>query len=428
MFNWQFTTKLFDGFTILRWTDFITPREYVEIEKHATQSILTYIIGKEYEERAKTNLDWNYIVKNNVLGLLSKIATSDIKSTLHARIKKADKNILNNLILDTYFEEKKAKYFADSTISYDEYKEYLEKKSIEFDKPEHKICYFCHKFATYREFCTLEPLNTLSPDIGNVKSEIESALKKFDEYSKDADNLILQKIFTDIRIKESSIYKIFSYFEKLRPQVRWAQTCRLPQTTVLGHSMYVAVLTYFAIRELNLSNTQILVDSFYAALFHDLPESLTRDVISPIKKSIAAHEQKNGQANQNIIAQFEYSEVNDNIISKIGDSEWKKHLEYLIGKEENSGGQNVIEPFEDRLGFNSSVLGKLIEYMDKISAFVEAKMSVEFGINSKELRKGIENTANYLKDKEYNYFVSQNDIRALKMNDFLFTIDGGYYE
>lgn len=405
MFSWNFAKKLFDGFTILRWTDFMRPTEFVQMEKSASQAILSYIIGKEYEERTGNSLNWRFIVESNIYSLLCKIATSDIKSTINGKIKKDHLAELTNYIIGFYFEE-------NGTCKYGNLidKKKLEKYIIGDDKEkiESEICYVAHKFASYREFCHLKIFNPLSPDKTRVENEISPAQLKT-QISDGCVRDILENLSDD----SDNLCLFYSYFEKLKPQVRWSQTCRLPQTTVLGHSMYVAVLTYFVIMELGVQNDadKVLVDSFFAALFHDLPESLTRDIISPVKRNIEKLEVK--------LAEYEYEEVTQKMTSKIYRKSWKKDFLYLLGKTSQKG--KKFNPFTDR----ASVLGNLIESLDKTAAFVEAKMSVELGVNSEELQKGLKYSVLAIKDKVYSY-KDKGDWRqsanTLNFNDFLASI------
>jgi putative hydrolase of HD superfamily len=55
------------------------------------------------------------------------------------------------------------------------------------------------------------------------------------------------------------------------------------------------MLTYFLSLEVEAANKDVIdnkrvVNNFFAALFHDLPEALSRDIISPIKKKDPAIE------------------------------------------------------------------------------------------------------------------------------------------
>ena len=44
--NKEFALKIFEGFSIERWTDMIRPFEVVEMDKAAERMVLSYIIGK----------------------------------------------------------------------------------------------------------------------------------------------------------------------------------------------------------------------------------------------------------------------------------------------------------------------------------------------------------------------------------------------
>lgn len=409
MFTWTFAKRLFDGFTIMRWTDFIRPCEFVQIEKSASQAALAYIIGKEYEERTGKKLDWEFIVGSNIYGLLFKIATSDIKSTVSNKIKK-DKDYLPQLktyVLGVYFKDGKCKYKPECLISSNEFARYIEQANFkdkidEEHKTEYEVCYLAHKFATYREFCYIKGLNSILPDTKRVESELQTANIKAN-----IENKTLKEIFHELEY-DSDLLKFYSYFEKLRPQIRWSQTCRIPQTTVLGHSMYVAMLTYFAIKELEIDKAKerILVDSFFAALFHDLPESLTRDIISPVKRNVGGLEDK--------LSAYEYEVIQKNMISNIKNKEWHNDFLKLLGADKNR-----FDPFKN----NEFILGELVKKMDYIAAFMEAKMSIEMGISSEELQKGINSTIKSLQNSIFSYSSTDFTIKnKLYFNDFLASI------
>lgn len=405
MFDWGLAKKLFDGFMILRWTDFIRPMEYTQIEKSATQAVLSYLIGKEYEERTGKELDWEFIVRSNIFGLLSKIATSDIKATINNKIKAEHAEALKEYILGIYFDENDAfRYRPQNIVTKDDLANFIDKNDIG-GRIEYEICYAAHKFATYREFCYIENLNLCSPDTEIVKKEICPATF----INKIKDNTV-KEIIKKLDNPKDELFLFFSYFEKLKPQIRWSQTCRLPQTTVLGHSMYVAVLTYFAAKEMQIVSDEstVVVNSFFAALFHDLPESLTRDIISPVKRSIRQFESK--------LAEYEYQQVCEMMGSRIPDRTWKKHFMLLLGEDNQK-----FLPFDDREG----VLGELVETMDKIAAFIEAKMSIELGVSSDGLKSGVTSGANFIMGKVFDFRYNRDwkkSKKPLYLNDFLASI------
>ena len=60
----------------------------------------------------------------------------------------------------------------------------------------------------------------------------------------------------------------------------------MPETFVMGHMLVVAILSYFMSLELDNPCRKRLENNFFSGLFHDLPEVLTRDIVSPVKNSV----------------------------------------------------------------------------------------------------------------------------------------------
>jgi putative hydrolase of HD superfamily len=54
---------------------------------------------------------------------------------------------------------------------------------------------------------------------------------------------------------------------------------------VLGHLLFVAVVSYFTSIEIE-AGPRRAYNNFFGGLFHDLPEVLTRDIVSPVKASV----------------------------------------------------------------------------------------------------------------------------------------------
>ena len=97
--------------------------------------------------------------------------------------------------------------------------------------------------------------------------------------------------FLDLRglqllITKQRPYEFLMMIEQLRFQTRWNQTPRVPKTSVLGHSFYVAILTFLLCKsEKDKMCENRIYNNFFSALFHDLPEAVTRDIISPVKQA-----------------------------------------------------------------------------------------------------------------------------------------------
>jgi putative hydrolase of HD superfamily len=190
--------------------------------------------------------------------------------------------------------------------------------------------------------------------------------------------------------RDKGIYGFIALVGQLRFQKRWAQTPRIPQTTVLGHLLFVAILSYLISMELH-GCPRRKYNNFFGGLFHDLPEVLTRDIISPVKKSVEGLDE--------LIKSYERSSMEESIFPLVPDS-WHQELRYFTESEfEDKIRRNSKDSFEIvsdtsmQNSYNSDVWdpmdGKIIEACDKLAAFIEASQSIRFGIHSKGLEDGM---------------------------------------
>jgi putative hydrolase of HD superfamily len=163
--------------------------------------------------------------------------------------------------------------------------------------------------------------------------------------------------------------------------------------------LIVAMISYLCSVELDACDKR-LYNNFFTALFHDLPEALTRDIISPVKKSIEGLDK--------IIQEYEQAEFNKKILPLLPQS-WQNEMRYFLTDEFksrilNNGKKEFVSSEEINKYFNhdeySPVDGDIIKVCDHLSAYIEAVLSIEHGIASHHLIKGKEDL--YLSNKNKN--------------------------
>nr|HPI98986.1 HD domain-containing protein [Synergistales bacterium] len=192
--------------------------------------------------------------------------------------------------------------------------------------------------------------------------------------------------------RKKGLYGFIAMVGQLRFQKRWAQTPRIPQTSVLGHLLFVAILSYLISMEIKACEKR-KYNNFFGGLFHDLPEVLTRDIISPVKKSVEGLDE--------LIKIYEINALQEHIFPLIPPS-WKKELEYFTQDEFANKiclkGDSVVTDISDQEmadSYNSNdwnpMDGKIIEACDKLAAFIEASQSIRLGIRSPALEEGMTN-------------------------------------
>lgn len=407
MISRALASKIFEAFSITRWNDRVRPIELTEMDKHALKSILTYFIGK-LEEKEGKKINWEYIVYGNIFALLKNIVLSDIKSPIIAKIKnnKAEYENLNKWVVKQY-----EPYIQDKELL-EKFEEFLIGDNSE-NEFELQILKAAHKYSTKREFDIIKPFNDkIFPDILEIEKNLNNNIAKFTCFSSSTTTKVLNS--------SGDFNELISIIDQLRCQIRWSQTPRIPKTSVLGHSMYVAVLAFLLSREVKACN-KLLVNNFYAALFHDLPESVTRDIISPVKKAT--------ETLPDLIKKIEYDVCQSELYPKVPKIILDDLL-YLMGVTKNNSTdkndefcnriffEGVIVSIDDNEDFlknynkneYSPIQGRLIKICDEIAAFMEAYKSIDCGISTHHLQDGLA----YIRNK----YSSPYTIQGLKVNKF----------
>ena len=398
MLTKKLVLKLFEAFSIERWNDFIRPFEMIEMDKSAEKMVLAYIIGK-FEENQGKKINWDWMIYASFFDLLKKIALCDIKSPVQRKIKNdypEEYKKLNEWVVSQY------KDIIEDAELYEMFCDYITQQDLEkIQNPEEKeiiqrterVLRAAHKFSAMREFQMLSVVNEpyRTKDIEKqLNQDIESFL----------DLRGLQLLLTKQRP-----YEFLLMVEQLRFQTRWNQTPRVPKTSVLGHSYFVAILTLILGRQPNLKMCpNRRYNNFFSALFHDLPEAVTRDILSPVKQAT--------DELPSIVKNIEDEIVRKELLPLMEDF-YRDELMYFTNDEFEN---RIIIPqlnqeddktskydytlqrvsFEDlNEKFNEDkycpIDGKLVRLADHISAFVEADSSIKFGITSAHLVQGRDN-------------------------------------
>lgn len=392
MISRVFALKLFEAFSIQRWNDKIRPIQLPEMDKQAFKCFLTYFFAKEEEHAKGIELDWRYLVYASFFNLLKNIALSDIKAPVTKKIKKEYPNEwldLNNWVADQYLP------IADDDDLIKEFRDFITSDDGSDINIGLKIIEAAHKYSTEREIDIIEPVNTSSPLFRETKKEFRTGLAKYSD---------LRGV--QLYSEKTNWFEAMCLIDQLRYQVRWSQTQRIPQTSVLGHSMLVACFMLLFSRELNACKTRT-VNNFFAGLFHDLPESVVRDIISPVKRATVDL--------PDIVRKIEGQVCAEELYPKMP-GHTHKEISYLLGTDSNGideftnryvdeegvtrviGDSDGLEKYnEDRF---KMIDGALLKVADEMAAFLEAERSISYGVSSTHLQNGMANIRfKYLRDK-----------------------------
>ena len=363
--------RFFEAASIQRWNDHVRPVEFTELDKQAHKMVIAYVVARFEETERETKVDWIRLVEGGLFEFLQRVILTDIKPPVFHKMMTRKGRELNEWVLrqlDCDIAGLKGDFG-------EHFREYL--FNAEYGRIEKRILKAAHYLATNWEFKIIYNVSPFIYGIGRTKEEIENQIE--DHY----DLVGVQKISLG---KKS--YGFIDLCGQLRFQQRWAQSPRVPRTSVLGHMLIVAVLSYLCALQTGACRSRLRND-FYAGLLHDLPEVLTRDIVSPIKNSV--------EGLQDIIREYERMQVEERLLPLLP-PHWHEEIRYFIEDEftnkiRKDGSTVTGISFSDLAALYNQDLyspldGELIRVCDHLAAFVEASLSIRHGITSRPLVEG----------------------------------------
>ncbi|MGO9612331.1 MAG: HD domain-containing protein [Dissulfurispiraceae bacterium] len=360
--------RIFSAAYMQRWNDKVRPVELVELDKQAHKMIIAYFLGK-FDEKTK-GFDWIEVIEGGLFELLQRLVVTDLKPPIFYKIKsdKAQYKKLN----DWVFKEIEP---VISPIGKDFSARFRDYFSVSAENVNRRVLSAAHYFATKWEFDIVERANPDGYEISSIK---QALTRKQEEYS-DVKGML--------RLKEHAPYRNFlDLCGQLRFQTRWSNLHRIPKTSVIGHSLFVALLSFLFSIQIGACRRR-RINNYFTGLFHDLPEVLTRDIISPVKKSVEGLDE--------LIKEYEREQMNKEVYGLIPRAlhpEIKLFTEdefddvvHLNGRRKKVSSEDINEKYNnDR--FNPRD-GQLVKATDSLAAFIEAYAAIRNGSYSQEFQE-----------------------------------------
>lgn len=369
---------IFKAFSVERWNDKLRPIPLMQMDKHAHKMMIAYVLAR-YEEDCVNEFSWRDIIRGGIYELMRRSVISDIQSPVYREIAK-NKTLLHKLNYMIYKEVETK--LPNDTIR-NEFERYLLDDT--FLHPHSvKILEAAHKYSSYWEFQIIRNSNPNGYSISDIEIMMGNDIEK------------LSSLEGIRRLKKKHNIKNFvDLCGELRYQLRWGHLQRIPQTSVLGHLMMVASVTYFLSLELEDLTDDRLYNNFFCAIFHDLPEVVTRDIIKPVKRSVPGMREEI----QKIEKKLAEEEIHPHIRKA-----WVSEIKYFTQDEFSYKTKNAkystFEDFSAKVKTEKSPLdGPLVKAADDFSAFLEAYNSINYGIRSPELEHAMKSIAYNYKNK-----------------------------
>ncbi|HDQ41574.1 MAG TPA: HD domain-containing protein [Desulfonatronum sp.] len=377
---------IFSGSFMRRWNDKLRPMELLEVDKQAHKMIAAWMLlhlntrDMDLDQRLEIGAR---VVEGGIFDYLYRLVITDIKPPVFYQIKANPAHYRQ--LTDWVLEELKPRVECLGSKFWDRLRHWL-------DHPEEgglarRILDAAHSYASNWEFNLIRR----SQEHDDELEEIEESFRAQLETHRD-----LLGMAELLQGTGSSLGRLAHLSGQLRFQIRWSQTPRVPETTVLGHMFIVACFGYFFSMAVG-ACTARRQNNFFAGLVHDLPELLTRDIISPVKRSVAQI--------GNLIREYELKELERQVFMPLkqgGHKDLAARLAYFLGLEVGSEFMSTIiqdksirkVTWEELQGaYNRNCFdpkdGLLLKVCDSLAAFMEAYTSLRNGIASDQLQQAL---------------------------------------
>ena len=373
--------ELFQAAEMRRWNDKLCPIPLTELDKQGHKMAIAYVLGKFAEHTS--DFSWIEVIEGGLFEYFERLTLTDLKPQIFERIKAND---------ETYNELKTEVYTRFTPLISDlngldkRFETYLFHPQ---DTTSRKVLDAAHFYATKWEFDIIERENASDYEI----HEIRRGLQSRQEALADVEGLRYLALFPTYR-------SFVDLCGRLRFQVRWGQLFRVPRTSVLGHMLIVAILSYLFSLEIGASPKRS-ANNYFTGLFHDLPEVLTKDIISPVKRAATGLDR--------FVKDFEREEMERRIYGpELIPKAWQPELRMFTEDEFVSKvtiDDHVRHTTSDAItaSYNQDrynpVDGELVKAADDLAAFMEAYLALQNGISNSQLQTAVQEKKLFYREK-----------------------------
>lgn len=335
--NVKFLDAISTLFTLQRWNFVPRVETWVEAENVAYVSHLIYAVGRgaglsgEQVEKALARAILKSFNKHHLSDIshYTRKAINDAKPGLWEEV---EKDVCQDTL--TLFPEGVHGYIQNNMIA--PLLDPEDEKTIEG-----KLLRFVQMDVARSECETNKRAYPENPYYLDLISELDGDVQRFREVD-------------DFRNSMSQLRKYGEYIKNMKYLRRWNRINRSVETSVMSHTFVVAALALVT-SCMEVSNPECeLPDNFIyrailRALFHDVPEAFTGDVITPVKKRIVERAGK------------DWREIEIRRLKPLID----------VTPEKVAADMKEFELLEDLPSGNEDLVGKLVKECDRLSMLLE---------------------------------------------------------
>ncbi|EKD29628.1 MAG: hypothetical protein ACD_78C00332G0003 [uncultured bacterium (gcode 4)] len=351
---WHTIALAFRGLSVYRWNNF--PRiEQVSATDHIAFSLhISILLASIIEEEKGIVFDRDYIFRKVLFSSFSTFVHSDISSEVKDQVKKKNPTIyteLENIAYGMLLSWKLPEWMKKDM---QEIHDFSKQENHPYQKEDDLIA-FSKLWASYHEayFSNEVYLGVYRPAMNVIEQKMGQP--RFD--------LFRSYINLDPE-HQNDLERFLLSMRRLQSSYRWNSMRRRYPVSVMSHLFLTSFIAYI-IGNIEGKNRQEITYMMTIALFHDIPEAITGDIVTPTKKAIEGFEELLVTVEKELVDKYLLGYIRKYTFS----SEYEKRM---------------LDPW-------GQVNGKLVKLADNFSALFEAKIEasvdVEFDKVYKDLKK-----------------------------------------
>lgn len=347
----------FRGLSTYRWNNFPRVEQVTATDNVAFSLHVAYLVARLYEAETGTKVDIGYLYRRALYSSFSTFLHSDISNEVKQMVKAKNPEIYQKLSDVAY----------DRLLSWD-LPDFMERDVQRYRRPdpskvlEERIYQFSKNWVSYQE-------------------AFASNFVYFRSFERPLDAIrerYLQSEYADLRpllrldpVEHGESERYLIAIRRLQSSFRWNHMRRTNPVSVMSHLFFIFFISYVIGNVEGLSEDET-TDMMTTALYHDIPEAITGDVITPTKKSVPGFE--------DLLSEIEEEMLDEYLIEHIRHQPFAAELK-----------KRMLFPWE-------CAHGDLVKLADVFSALFEAKIevanSVEFDHVYRKIRKALHKYSN----------------------------------
>ncbi|MDD2892135.1 MAG: HD domain-containing protein [Candidatus Gracilibacteria bacterium] len=343
----------FRGLSVYRWNNF--PRlEQVSANDHIAFSLhIAILLASIIEEEKGVRYDRDYIFRKVFFSSFSTFVHSDMSSEVKDQIKQKNPEIYAELENIVY--EMLQSWNLPDWMKIDMQEIHDEQKGQCVHTKENDLIAFSKLWASYYEayFSNEVYLDVYRPAMNIIEKKMQQS--RFDIFRE----------YLDINPEQQNdLERFLLSMRRLQSSYRWNSMRRRYPISVMSHLFITSFFAYI-IGNIEGKDKQEITHMMMIALFHDIPEAITGDIVAPTKKAIEGFEP--------LLVIVEKELVDKYLLGYIRKYRFSIEYEHLM-----------LDPW-------NQIDGKLVKLADNFSALFEAKLEAsvdaEFDKVYKNLKK-----------------------------------------